>query len=288
MDWKKERAIVVGTGVSGIAATELLLKKDVDVTLFDGNAGLDTAKLYEKAPSISKVPLILGELREVQIRQFGMVVLSPGVPTDIPMVDAIREAGIPIWGEIELAWHFGSGRLVAITGTNGKTTTTALTGAILKNYFDDVRVVGNIGIPYTQEAAGMTEETVTVAEISSFQLETIHEFIRMKQRITENQSPEDVVVLNYEDAVLRQFGETLEQRVIFFSSAGRLDDGWYLEGEMICRARGGVGENIININELNLLGRHNYENVMAAAAMADSIGVPVEKIVEVLRSFTAV
>ena len=121
-------------------------------------------------------PLILGDLSDEQIKQFDIAVLSPGVPTDIPMVNRLRDAGVKIWGEIELAYAFGKGRIIAITGTNGKTTTTALTGEIMADHYDDVRVVGNIGIPYTSMVQGTTEETVTVAEISSFQLETIHEF----------------------------------------------------------------------------------------------------------------
>ncbi len=122
------------------------------------------------------VSLILGDLSDEQIKQFDIAVLSPGVPTDIPMVNRLRDAGVKIWGEIELAYAFGKGRIIAITGTNGKTTTTALTGEIMAEHYDDVRVVGNIGIPYTSMVQGTTEETVTVAEISSFQLETIHEF----------------------------------------------------------------------------------------------------------------
>lgn len=306
------KVIVVGTGVSGIAATQLLLDKKIDVTLYDGNKEMDRTALYEKAPGVKEVPLILGELEKAQMKQFDVAVLSPGVPTDLPMVEAMRDAGMAIWGEIELAYYFGKGRLAAITGTNGKTTTTALTGEIMKNYYSDVRVVGNIGIPYTQEAASMTDETVTVAEISSFQLETIHEFhprvsailnitpdhlnrhhtmecyIETKEAITDNQGGEDTCVLNYEDEVLRQFGENLSIPVIFFSSKRVLENGFYLDGEDIYMAKAGKAQHIININDLNLLGRHNYENVMAAAAISYSFGVPMDKIVEVLKRFTAV
>lgn len=165
--------------------------------------------------------------------------LSPGVPTDIPMVNSLRDRGVKIWGEIELAYTFGAGEIIAITGTNGKTTTTALTGEIMKNYFKDVRVVGNIGIPYTSMVAGSTGETVTVAEISSFQLETIDTFkphvsailnitpdhlnrhhtmenyIRAKEDITKNQTADDYCVLNYEDEVLRDFAAKCPAKVIF-------------------------------------------------------------------------
>jgi UDP-N-acetylmuramoylalanine--D-glutamate ligase len=309
---EEQKVLVVGTGISGIAAAELLMEKNTDVTLFDGNAELDREKLYEKSPALKKLPLILGELSGEQAASFTVAVLSPGVPTDLPMVNALRENGTAIWGEIELAYYFGKGDVLAITGTNGKTTTTALTGAIMENYFDDVKVVGNIGIPYTSVAAKTTEKTVTVAEISSFQLETIHSFcpkvsailnitpdhlnrhhtmecyIRTKEDITKNQTKDEVCVLNYEDPVLRKFGESCPAKVVFFSSKTVLSEGFYLDGKEIYYAHEESAERVIHVDELNLLGRHNYENVMAACAIAVSIGVPMDKIVEVLKRFTAV
>lgn len=312
MKIEDKKVLVVGTGVSGIAAAKLLLDKNMPVVLYDSNRDVDLKKLYEKEPFLAEVPVILGELKEEQMRDFGVAVLSPGVPTDLPMVEKLRAQNVAIWGEIELAYYFGKGRVAAITGTNGKTTTTALTGEIMKNYFEDVRVVGNIGIPYTSEAATMTEDTVTVAEISSFQLETIHRFcpqvsailnitpdhlnrhhtmdcyIKTKERITENQTKDQVCVLNYEDPVLREFGENSPARVVYFSSARVLKEGIYLQGEDIYYAHEGEVQKVINVNELNLLGRHNYENVMAAVAMSINFGVPMEKIVEVLKRFQAV
>ncbi|MDD7667611.1 MAG: UDP-N-acetylmuramoyl-L-alanine--D-glutamate ligase [Agathobacter sp.] len=309
---EEQKVLVVGTGISGIAAAELLQSKNVDTVLFDGNKELDLNKLYEKAPELKDMPIILGELTEEQMHEFGVAVLSPGVPTDLPMVERLRAQNVAIWGEIELAYYFGKGRLIAITGTNGKTTTTALTGAIMKNYYKDVRIVGNIGIPYTSEAATMTDDTVTVAEISSFQLETIHDFcpdvsailnitedhlnrhhtmecyIKTKEDITRNQTKDQVCVLNYEDEVLRSFGESAPAKVVYFSSHRKLDNGFYLEGEDIYYAVDGQSTHVINVNELNLLGRHNYENVMAACAMSVNFGVPMDKIVEVLKIFQAV
>ena len=312
MKIEEQKVLVVGTGISGIAAAELLQSKNVDTVLFDGNKELDLNKFYEKAPELKDMPIILGELTEEQMHEFGVAVLSPGVPTDLPMVERLRAQNVAIWGEIELAYYFGKGRLIAITGTNGKTTTTALTGAIMKNYYKDVRIVGNIGIPYTSEAATMTDDTVTVAEISSFQLETIHDFcpevsailnitedhlnrhhtmecyIETKESITKNQTAGDTCVLNYEDEVLRRFGETLQTKVVFFSSKRRLEKGLYLDGEDIFYADGTTDTKVINVNELNILGKHNYENVMAAVGMSVSFGVPMDKIVEVLKRFQAV
>lgn len=312
MNLAEKNVLVVGTGISGIAACELLLKKEIQVTLFDGNKDLDLEKVYEKSEKLRNIPVILGEMSDEQLESFDIAVLSPGVPTDLPMVNKMREKNIAIWGEIELAYAFAKGRLAAITGTNGKTTTTALTGAIMENYYKDVKVVGNIGIPYTSVAADTTEETVTVAEISSFQLETIHAFrpevsailnitpdhlnrhhtmecyIRTKEDITRNQIPDDTCVLNYEDEVLRAFGESLSTKVVYFSSKRRLDNGFYLEEGNIYQAKDGKASLVIHVHELNLLGNHNYENVMAACAITTAFGVPMEKIVEVLKTFTAV
>ena len=312
MDLTGKKVLVVGSGISGIAAAELLKKKQVEFVLFDGNKDLDIVALKEKAPVFADVEIILGELAEEAMEGLDLVVLSPGVPTDLPMVNALRDRKIPIWGEIELAYFFGKGRIVAITGTNGKTTTTALTGEIMANYFADVKVVGNIGIPYTSVVSEMTEDTVTVAEISSFQLETTHEFapevsailnitpdhlnrhhtmecyIEAKEGITKKQTADNVCVLNYEDEVLRAFGEKLHTKVLFFSSRRKLEKGLYFEDNKIYYANGVEAQLVIDVDELNILGLHNYENVMAAVGMALSMGVPMEKIVEVLKRFQAV
>ena len=312
MDLTGKRVLVVGSGISGIAATELLQKKQVEVVLFDGNKDLDVETLKKKAPVFSDVEIILGELSEEVMEHIDLVVLSPGVPTDLPMVNELRDRQIPIWGEIELAYNYAKGKIVAITGTNGKTTTTSLTGQILENYFPDVKVVGNIGIPYTSVAAETTDETMTVAEISSFQLETTHEFapvvsailnitpdhlnrhhtmecyIETKESITKRQKSTDTCVLNYEDGVLRTFGETLQTKVVFFSSKRKLEKGLYLDGkEIFLEDENGI-QPVIDVDDLNILGLHNYENVMAAVGIAYSVGVPMDKIVEVLKRFQAV
>lgn len=312
MELTGKRVLVIGSGASGIASMELLQRKGVQTVLFDGNRKLDVAALRNKAPFLKEADIVVGELTDDVLSAVQLAVLSPGVPTDLPMVQKIRDREIPIWGEIELAYCFAKGRLAAITGTNGKTTTTALTGEILANYFDDVRVVGNIGIPYTSVAADTTEDTVTVAEISSFQLETVHEFhpevsailnitpdhldrhhtmecyIQMKESITKNQSVTDVCVLNYEDETLRAFGETLETQVMFFSGKRELKRGLYFKDDAIFYSDGEHREKIIHVDDLNILGTHNYENAMAACGIALAMGVPTDKITAALRRFQAV
>ncbi len=307
-----KKVLVVGTGISGIAAAELLIEQNIETILFDGNIDLDVEKLYEKSKVLKQIPLILGELTKEQAENIDVAVLSPGVPTDLPMVNMMRDMGIAIWGEIELAYYFSKGRIVAITGTNGKTTTTALTGEIMREHFSSVKVVGNIGIPYTSEALDTTDETVTVAEISSFQLETIHDFkpvvsailnitpdhlnrhhtmenyIRAKEDVTKNQTQNECCVLNYEDEVLREFAVTCPAKVIFFSSKRRLAEGFYYADKHIYYVHNDIEEVVIHVDELNILGEHNYENVMAACAMATSVGVPMDAIRTVLRRFQAV
>ena len=312
MDLKGKKVLVFGTGKSGIAAAQLLTKYEAEIILFDGNVELNVAELKEKLQGVSNYRILLGELPEAELKALDLAVLSPGVPTDLPVVEAMKAADICIWGEVELAYQCGKGDVLAITGTNGKTTTTALLGEIMESVRDDVKVVGNIGIPYTSLAAEMTDETVTVAEISSFQLETIQDFcpkvsavlnitpdhlnrhhtmenyIKAKLDITSNQGDAQTVVLNYEDEVLRQFGENTKVPVVFFSSKRVLEKGLYLAGTDIIYADGEKTEVLISVDELNILGAHNYENVMAASAMAICYGVALDSIRAVLRTFQAV
>lgn len=150
--------------------------KGAATILYDGNENLNAKDIKERLPEYAKTQILLGELPEEVMDTLDLVVMSPGVPTDLAVVEKMRARNIPIWGEVELAYCCGKGDVLAITGTNGKTTTTTLLGEIMKAYADEVYVVGNIGNPYTLEAMKMTEKAITVAEISSFQLETIHSF----------------------------------------------------------------------------------------------------------------
>ena len=311
MEVKGRKVLVFGAGISGIGAAGLLEANGADVILYDGNEKLDPASLKEQLGEKSGAAVLTGKLPQETITSLDMAVLSPGVPTDLPVVLAMKEAGVQVIGEIELAYQFGKGDVLAITGTNGKTTTTSLLGQIMKQAREEVYVVGNIGNPYTAVAGQMTEQAVTVAEISSFQLETIREFrpkvsailnitpdhlnrhhtmeayIGAKERIVENQTAEDYCVLNYEDEVLRQFGETVKAQVLYFSSRRKLNRGVYLDGDrIICNIDGET--EICRTGDLQILGTHNYENVMAAVAMACAYGVPADIIRRVITSFKGV
>ena len=306
-----QKVLVFGSGISGIGATRLLEQVGREVILYDGNASLDAEKIKKQIGEQTKAEVILGDLQEDVMKTLDLVVMSPGVPTDLPIVNQMRDMGIPIWGEIELAFTYGKGDVLAITGTNGKTTTTALLGEIMKNYKESVYVVGNIGNPYTEVALDMSEESVAVAEVSSFQLETIHEFrpcvsailnitpdhlnrhhtmeayIEAKEDVAKNQTKDDTCVLNYEDEVLRKFGENVNAEVLYFSSQRKLDKGIYLEnGNIVYKDN---EETVVcHVEELQLLGTHNYENVMAASAMAIAYGVPMDVIRKTIKAFAGV
>ena len=243
---QSQKVLVAGSGISGISSAKLLLNKGGEVVLYDGNVNLDVEKLRGEFEEDAKISFLLGELKKEDLSGIEMCIISPGISLEAPFVAVLDEARIPIWGEVQLAYQCARGRLAAITGTNGKTTTTALVGKIMESKYEDVYVVGNIGIPYTQIAMQTEDYSVTVAEISSFQLETIMDFrpdvsailnitpdhlnrhhtmenyIAIKESITMNQGEKDVCVLNYDDPVLREFGspenEHLKCRVIFFSS----------------------------------------------------------------------
>ena len=301
-----QKVLVAGTGISGISAAKLLLAQGGEVVLYDGNEKLSEEKLKAKFDEGAKVTIVLGELKKTDLMGVELCVISPGIPLEAPFVAVIDEA------KIELAYHCSKGKLAAITGTNGKTTTTALTGEIMRKFYKSVFVVGNIGDPYTAHALETTDESVTVAEVSSFQLETIMDFhpnvsaitnitpdhldrhktmecyIQVKEGITRNQTEEDTCVLNYEDPVLREFGKTLKCKVLYFSSKEKLDEGIFMDGDFIVYRHDGKNEKVLDVNELNIIGRHNHENVMTAVAIAIHLGVPMDMIREACKEFKAV
>ena len=311
MEVAEKKVLVFGSGISGIGAAGLLEERGAKVVLYDGNEKLDRQAVKDQLGTDSKTEIVLGAFPEELLGVLDMVIISPGVPTDLPIVKKMHEKKIPVIGEIELAYQLGKGEVLAITGTNGKTTTTALLGEIMKNDRESVFVVGNIGNPYTTVVDDTREDSVIVAEMSSFQLEstdafrprvsailnltpdhlnrhhTMEAYIQAKMNIAKNQTQNDVCVLNYEDEVLRKFGEKIEAQVLYFSSRRKLEKGIYLEdGNIIYK---NPEECLVcNVKELKLLGMHNFENVMAAVAVAAAYGVPMEKIRESVRTFAGV
>lgn len=312
MELKDKQVLVAGSGKSGIGATDLLKKIGANVTIYDGNDKLKKEEILDRLSDAEGVEVVLGELKEDIISKADIMILSPGIAIDAPFVLKVKEAGVPIWGEIELAYATGKGKLAAITGTNGKTTTTALVGEILAAYYDKVDVVGNIGNPYTTTVFESDDDTVTVAEISSFQLETIHTFkpdvsavlnitpdhlnrhytmecyIDVKMSICKNQDANQPIILNYEDPILREYAPKLNNKIIWFSSKQKLENGVYADGKNIMY-KDEKGEVFVTTTEdTTLVGIHNTENIMAAIAITINMGVPVDIIREAIKKFRAV
>ncbi|MBR4733029.1 MAG: UDP-N-acetylmuramoyl-L-alanine--D-glutamate ligase [Lachnospiraceae bacterium] len=307
--------LIIGSGISGIGAAGLLANFGAKITLYDGNEKLNPEEIAAKLPQGVNAKCIVGELPKEVEEETEALILSPGVPTDIPLVVRMRERGVQVLGEIELAYLAEKGTVAAVTGTNGKTTTTTLLGEIMKAYLGEEKtfVVGNIGNPYTLEVLKTSKDSVTVGELSSFQLETIHTFrphvsailnvtpdhlnrhhtmeayVQAKEAVAMNQTKGDTCVLNYENEYTRDFGKRCPARVVFFSSQRELEEGYFLRGTRIIRKFDGVESDLMDIRtDMNLVGIHNAENVMAGIAMAEGMGVPMDVILRVIKDFKAV
>lgn len=318
MELKDKLVLVAGAGISGIGAVGLLKTAGAQVILYDGNEAFSEDVLYEKmrvacVQDSEHVEIVLGELSEEIAEEIDLCVISPGIPLDAACMKMILSKNKPVWGEIELAYRCSKGRVIGITGTNGKTTTTALVGQIMADYFESTFVVGNIGTPYTLMAGRTKKTSVTTAEISSFQLETIHEFrpmisailnitpdhldrhktmecyIDTKLSITRNQTEEEICVLNYEDEVLRERSKELKCKVVFFSSRTKLENGIYMDADRnIYIAENGSDRYLMNTKEMKLVGIHNAENVMAAVAIAKAVKIPDTVYINTIKAFDAI
>ena len=304
--------MILGAGESGAGAAVLAKKEGFDVFVSDMSKIKDK---YKKMLDDRNIEWEEGQHTEEKILNADEIIKSPGIPDTAPMIRKIKEKGIHIISEIEFAGRYTDSKMICITGSNGKTTTTTLVGEIMKEYFGGEKtfVVGNIGKPYTSECLKTGKDTVTVGEISSFQLETMIDFhpvvsailnitpdhlnrhhtmeayVQAKENITCNQTGEDVCVLNYENDYTREFGEHCPARVVYFSSARELEDGYWLKGDVIMESRGGVPVEVMDIHkDMNLVGICNVENVMAALAIAEAMEVPRETVLTVIRRFRAV
>ncbi|MCI6770381.1 MAG: UDP-N-acetylmuramoyl-L-alanine--D-glutamate ligase [Oscillospiraceae bacterium] len=308
---EKNKYLIVGAGRSGIAAAKMLSQLGGTYVIYDANENLDTAAVCEKIGE-KDIPFILGGDAKGQLDGIDICVVSPGVSLETPVMQTVLSAGITVYSEIELAYRYDKGQVLAITGTNGKTTTTSLTYEIMKSVNDKTLLVGNIEIPYTGLALSSSPDSVTVAEISSFQLETMitfkpkvsailnitpdhldrhksmENYIEVKKSIAKNQDENDTCVLNYDDEVLREFAKELKCKVVFFSSSHKLENGLYYTDGKIFYNKNGEDILVCRTDEINLVGLHNFENIMAAVAITDSFGVPMEKIREVVKKFVAV
>ncbi|MBR3993241.1 MAG: UDP-N-acetylmuramoyl-L-alanine--D-glutamate ligase, partial [Anaerotignum sp.] len=256
MEYNGKKALVCGMARSGIAAAKLLKSLGAEVTLQDMKKREDIAADVLNLENEGIVLYTGANPDDIACEQ-DIIVLSPGIPCDLPFINAAEAAGVSVISEVELAYTLTSCPITAITGTNGKTTTTTLTGEIMKAVYGNTAVVGNIGIPYSEEVEHLTEKDWVVAEISSFQMEKAKEFhphisavlnitpdhlnrhktmevyIAMKERVFEKQTAEDFCILNYGDEACRKMADKTAAKVFFVSSSEKLEEGIYLDGENI-------------------------------------------------------
>ncbi|MBR2696904.1 MAG: UDP-N-acetylmuramoyl-L-alanine--D-glutamate ligase [Parasporobacterium sp.] len=312
MNLNGKTILIYGMGISGKGVAALLKNHDASLVLFDSNEEIDKEALLKELDLSGKAKVETGKMTKEMLKGVDILALSPGVSINAPDIVLAREEGVIVLGEVEIAFEIAKGRMAAITGTNGKTTTTALTGEIMKAAYPEVFVVGNIGKSFASVADETTDNSVIVAEISSFQLESILEFhpevtavlnltpdhldrhgtfenyAAVKMQIAKNQTPDEICVINYDDKYLRELSKALVPKVLYFSRKETLEEGIFLDGDMITYKDSEGLHPIIRKDDMNLLGGHNIENVMAACAVSIAMGVSIPVIAETVRNFQAV
>jgi UDP-N-acetylmuramoylalanine--D-glutamate ligase len=310
MDVKGKRVLVVGLGKSGVASALFLESRGARVTVSDAKS---EDQLRNEIPALLDrgITVETGKHGERTFRDQDLIVVSPGVPQDVPPLQHARRLGIPIIGEIELTARFLHGHIVAITGSNGKTTTTTLTGEVIASGGRQTLVGGNIGTPAITFVEHSTAETWVVLEISSFQLESISSFrphiaailnitpdhldrhgsmenyIAAKRRIFENQGPEDYAVLNADNLITRSMADGLKPQVLWFSRLSEVERGAFVRGDKIFYRDGRLTE-IMPLSEIALKGAHNVENVLAAVVIGMASGIEPAAIRRAVKDFRAV
>ncbi|MGD0444916.1 MAG: UDP-N-acetylmuramoyl-L-alanine--D-glutamate ligase [Edaphobacter sp.] len=313
MDLKNKRVLVVGLGKSGLSAAMFLRAQGARVTVSDTRSAVALAK---EIPALLEAGIMVesGGHGLLTFRRQDLIVISPGVPMDTPEVKQVMAFGLPVIGELELASRYLQGRVVAITGSNGKTTTTTLMGKIFANAGVATLVGGNIGLPVIDLVAKSTAETVNVLEVSSFQLETVEEFhpwiavilnitpdhldrhgsfesyVAAKERIFERQDANDFLVLNGDDRVAQMSAGKTKSQVFWFSGTKAVRRGAFVRDGVIVwvEKEGGVTEPVMPVAEIPLKGAHNVENVLAAVCAARLAKIPAESVRASVAAFRAV
>jgi UDP-N-acetylmuramoylalanine--D-glutamate ligase len=310
IDLANKKVLVVGLARTGIATALFCAERGARVTATEARPEMEIADAVAKLRAAGVALELGGHQPETFVEQ-DIIVPSPGVPLMMPMLAAARAIGVPVWSEMELAWRFLRGRLICITGSNGKTTTTSLIGHILEAAGFPVQVAGNIGTPLISRVDISSDASFTVVEASSFQLESISAFRpdigvllnitpdhldrhgsieaygSAKARLFENQTAEDAAVINADDAVAPQYAPT-GPRMFWFSREKRVASGCYLRGDEVVFRCDGTESVLLERKTIGLRGNHNIENVLAAAAAARLAGAEPAAIAEGVRTFAGV
>src|SRR4051812_21750701 len=311
LDVNNKRVLVVGLGKSGVASALFLKQHGAKVSVSDSKS---EDQLNEHIPVLldNGISVETGSHGERTFQKQDLIVISPGVPVNAPALEPARKQKIPIIGEVELASRFLQGKLVAITGSNGKTTTTALAGDVIAAGGAKTLVGGNIGTPAISLVSASSDASFTVLEISSFQLETMETFHpqvavvlnvtpdhldrhgtfeiywEAKRRIFENQTADDFAVLNIDDPQAAKMGQGVKSQLRWFSRKTEVDSGAFVRGDRILYKDSQGEREVLPLSDMQLKGAHNVENVLAAVVMGMIVGVAPEKIRAAVRNFKAV
>ena len=312
MELAGKNVLVFGAAVSGISAAETLLAAGARVTLADGKE-LEKLKQTDGLTGLTgRATLALRRQDEALLDTMDLLILSPGISIHHALPQAALRRKIPVWGEVELAGRLCQAPIVAVTGTNGKTTTTTLLGEMMKTRYDEVVIGGNIGVGLAQAVGRVGADGYVVAEISSFQLEaagTFHPHIAVmlnltpdhldrhgsldgyatvKEQIFANQTAQDYLVLNHDDVRVRDMAQRCRSRAFFFSRQIELETGAFVSAGAICLRWQGKTETVCRIDEMKMFGGHNVENALAACSAAYLAGVAPSQMAKLLREFSGV
>lgn len=311
VNFKNKRITIIGMGKSGLAAAKILHSQGAKVKICDVKEDKELKDILEDL-KLANISYFTGGYEHKSLLNSDLIVISPGVPFNLPELVEARYKGCEVISEIELAYQLNPTiPIIAITGTNGKTTTTTLLGEIFKSARIPARVVGNIGIPLCQEVVSATPEEVMITEVSSFQLEGIKDFkpkisvvlnigedhldrhqdmesyYLAKCRIFENQTQNDALILNYDDIRVRKMRERAKCQVFFFSQETKQNVGMWCEDGKIWASFPTKGKTlqVCSLEEVRIKGRHNIENVMSAVSVSLLMGLEVDRVREVLKEF---
>ena len=310
MDFKNKNTLVVGLARSGVSAANLLHKLGANVTVTD-EKGED--ELLENIKRLSKgVSLKLGGHDSVNINEIDLTIISPGVPWDSPFLNKLRRKGIRIMSEVEFAFQQLQAPFIAITGTNGKTTTTTLTGEILKRGGKKVFVGGNIGNPLCEEVLNGGKSELVLSEISTFQMEgsetfkpyisailnitpdhldrheSMDEYIELKKRVFINQDENDYMILNLDDEITAGFSTEVRGKKVFFSRLKEVENGAFVREDKIIFKNDGREETVCSLKDLKLIGVHNIENTLASVAISGICGISGKIMRDVISEFKGI
>ncbi len=311
MHLKNKRVLVLGLGISGLSIVKALNKLGAEIVVYDSKSEEELTGFFKEVKGISLRKYLNN--KEIDLANIDLIVKSPGVSHDMPVIIEAKSRNIEIITDLELAYRISpTDNIISITGTNGKTTTTTLTGEIFKNKKLNSFVVGNIGVAILDKMLGAKENDIFIIEASSFQLEdtkyfkpkislilnitpdhlswhgSLENYIKSKKKNIINQDENDYTILNYDDIILRELKNEIKSNVVWFSVEEKLDQGIYIDDGDIIIKEGEKTIRVMKVGEVNLPGKHNLENILASIAIAYTMKIDIESIKNTIKEFKGV